>query len=468
MNEDYVEFIKNTLKDNIDFKQRTLKCSCGLINLFFIDNLCDSKFISEYVIDGFLRNYNIENDINYIKEEILIGNSIGDVKSKEDALLHILSGDVIIVFDFIEQVIFSEAKGFVRRGIGLPITETVIKGPREGFTEAFTDNISLIRRKIKNKNLKFESMNVVGAETNTVVVIAYIQGTASESLIDRIKSQIKNNNLKYILDINYIEEKLKNKKTFFDTVGFTEKPDIAASKLLEGRVVIIVDGTPMVITAPYFFVENFQMPDDYYVNKYYANSTRIIRMAAFIISILVPGIYVSFETYHVSLISTNFLFRLAISRAGVPIPIVVEALLMSFFFVLLREAGIRLPQPIGQAMSIVGALVLGDAAVGAGLASQSTLVVVAISSICSFLIPKIYGGIAFWAAVIIVLSGLLGLVGFNMGVYMFVSHLASLNSCGYPYLFPLLDKSNKNFKDVVIRRDLDEISDSISNNEGEK
>lgn len=210
------------------------------------------------------------------------------------------------------------------------------------------------------------------------------------------------------------------------------------------------------------------MPDDYYVNKYYANSTRIIRMAAFIIAVLAPGLYVSFETYHVSLISTNFLFRLAVSRAGVPIPIVAEVLLMSFFFVLLREAGIRLARPIGQAMSIVGALILGDAAVGAGLASQSTIVVVAISSICSFLVPKVYSGIAFWTTVIIVLSAMLGLAGFILGVYVFVSHLASLNSCGYPYVYPVLDSSNKNFKDVIIRRDLDEISNSIFNNEGEK
>jgi hypothetical protein len=467
MNEDYVEFINSTLKDNIDFKQRTLKCSSGTINLFFIDNLCDSKFISEYVIDGFLQNYYIEKDINYIKEEILIGNSIGDVKSKEDALLHILSGDVLIVFDFIQEKIFTEAKGYVRRGVSQPETESVLKGPREGFTEAFVDNISLIRRKIKNKNLKFESMTN-GTETNTVIVLAYIKGTAPKALIDEIKNEIKNNNLKYILDINYLEEKLKNKKTFFDTVGFTEKPDIAASKLLEGRVVIIVDGTPMVITAPYFFVENFQMPDDYYVNKYYANSTRIIRMAAFIISVIAPGLYVSFETYHFSLISTNFLFRLAVSRAGVPIPVVAEVLLMSFFFVLLREAGIRLAQPIGQAMSIVGALILGDAAVGAGLASQSTIVVVALSSICSFLAPKVYGGILFWTGILIVLSALLGLAGFIIGVYMFVSHLASLDSCGYPYLFPILDKSNINFKDVIIRRDLEEISKGIFNNEGEK
>ncbi|QAT39269.1 spore germination protein [Clostridium sp. JN-9] len=467
MNEDYVEFIKNTLKDNTDFKQRTLKCSCGLINLFFIDNLCDSKFISEYVIGGFLRNYYIEDDINYIEEKVLIGNSIGDVKSKEDALLHVLSGDVLIVFDFVQEKIFTEAKGYVRRSVSQPEVESVLKGPREGFTEAFVDNISLIRRKIKNKDLKFESMTY-GTDTNTVIVLAYIAGTAPKTLVDGVKNEIKNNNLKYILDINYLEEKLKNKKTFFDTVGYTEKPDIAASKLLEGRVVIIVDGTPMVITAPYFFVENFQMPDDYYVNKYYANSARIIRMAAFIISVIAPGLYVSFETYHVSLISTDFLFRLAVSRAGVPIPVVAEVLLMSFFFMLLREAGIRLAQPIGQAMSIVGALILGDAAVGAGLAAQSTIVVVALSSICSFLSPKVYGGIVFWNGTLIVLSALLGLAGFIIGGYLFVSHLASLDSCGYPYLFPILDKSNINFKDVIIRRDLDEISKGIFNNEGEK
>ncbi|WP_298836161.1 spore germination protein [Clostridium sp.] len=457
-----IEYIKEKLKNSYDVKYREIECNVGTIYGIFIDDLCDSKFISEYIFKPLIQ-YKIDTvNLEYIKKEILPANSIGDVKDDDDAIYHVLSGDLVLVFSFTNKSFYCEAKGYVRRSVGIPVTESVIKGPREGFTEAFVDNVSLIRRKIKDPSLKFETV-ILGSKSNTVIVICYIEGVAPNKLVDYIRKKVTNIKLEFILDTNYIEEALKNKNTPFDTIGTTEKPDVAASKLLEGKVGIIVDGTPFVITAPYFFIDNFQTPDDYYSNKYFANTLRIIRLVSFFLAYLLSGLYLAISTFHFALLPTVITLRLASSRAGVPMPTVIELLLMTFFFQLLREAGIRLPQSIGQAMSIVGALILGDAAVGAGIASQSTIVIVALSSISSFLVPKIYSAIAIWNVIIILFSSVLGLPGFYIGFIIFIAHMAGLESCGYPYLFPLGTLETFKFKDLFYRKDLNTISNSIFN-----
>ncbi|MDD3224203.1 MAG: spore germination protein [Clostridium sp.] len=462
MNEDYITFIKEKFSGNVDVKYRDIKCNKGNIHIVFIDNMSDAKFISQYVIGPIIRNKDNIESAEDITKKILFANSIGDIKTSHEMLYHILSGDVVIIADFYKGFIFCEAKSWARRSVGIPITESVIKGPREGFTEAFVDNISLIRRKARNADLKFESF-FVGEKSDTTVVLCYIKGIASDRLVDMVKKKIKELNTDFILDTNYIEEKLSEKKTFFETIGYSEKPDVVTSKLFEGRVAVIVDGTPFVITAPYFFYENFQMPDDYYLNKYMSNMVRILRWITFIIAIMIPGLYIALTTNHFSLIPSIFVFRLSISRAGVPFPMVVEVLLMLFFFQILREAGIRLPQPVGQAMSIVGALILGQSAVSAGFASETTTIVVALSSISSFLTPKLYGGITFWSVLMIIFSAVAGLPGFFVCVFICLSHIAGLKSCGYKYLFPLGTVRKFNFKDIIVRDELDSISKDFTN-----
>jgi hypothetical protein len=456
----YIDYIRKRLKGNSDFKDRIIHCDNGHIHIFYIDNLCDSTFISEFIITPLMRSKNITPDENIIEHEILYGTNIGHISKKDDALFHILSGDVVISFDFMDSVIFCEAKGFSKRSISIPITETVIKGPREGFTEVLADNLSMIRRRIKSPYFEVET-KTIGRESNTTIAILYMKHSAPDELVHYVQERINNIRLDFLLDTNYLEEQLKCSGTFFDTIGYTEKPDIAASKLFEGKIAILVDGTPFAITAPYFFWENFQMADDYYLNKYFTNSTRILRIIAFLIAVFSPGIYLALNTYHFSLIPIEFVFRLASSRADVPIPTVIEVLVMSFFFQLLREAGIRLPQPIGQAMSIVGALILGQSAVGSGLAAQSTVVIIALSSIASFLAPKLSSVVFTWSILIIFFSSLLGLIGFFMGLYIMVAHIASLNSCGYPYFLPVSTTHKLSYKDTIVRDDLNNISKDI-------
>ena len=461
-----VEYVKKRFEGAFDVKYREIMTSLGLCTLVFIDDLCSTQFISEYIVTPLGKK-----DYKCWSVEDVIPNVLGInianyAKDVEDAILHVLSGDVVLLFNDHEKIIYCEVKGFVRRGVGIPVTESVVKGPREGFTELFVDNVSLIRRKIKNSDLKFEPI-YVGNRSQTVVCISYIKGIAPDYLIDHVKEIVNKLDLKFILDTNYIEDALRKKKSVFDTVGYTEKPDEVAAKMLEGRVAILVDGTPFVITVPYFFLENFQAPDDYYLNKYFVNFTRVIRWIAFFLATFMPGLYVAILTHHFALIPSLFVFRLAVSRAGVPLPTIVEVLLMMLAFQLIKEAGLRLPQPIGGAMSIVAGLILGDAVVGAGIASRITIIVVAISTLSYFLTPKLYGAMSIWSLIMTIVGSMFGLPGFFIVALVLIAKLADLDTGGYSYLFPLGSIETYKFKDIIFRGDLRHISQHVVEKGGE-
>ena len=461
---DKLKFIKDNFEGCFDVKYRDIKTILGDATLVFIDDLCNGTWLMEYTIlplrgFGKLKDSEISTPKDLL-DKVLDMNMTGIAKDVNDAITHVLSGDAILIYDKFEDIIYCEAKNFPRRGIGIPETEAVLKGPREGFNELIVDNVALIRRKLKNPNLKFEAI-VLGEESNTAVVITYIKGLAPEELVNSLKEKIKSLDLRFILDTNYIEANLKNEKSFFDTVGYTEKPDEVAAKIVEGRVGIMVDGTPFVVTVPYFFLENFQMPDDYYINRYYTNFNRILRWIAFFVATFLPGLYVAVITYHFSMIPTLFIFRLAVARAGVPLPTFLEVLVMMFAFQFIKEAGLRLPHPIGGAMSIVSALILGDAAVGAGIASRITIIVVALSTLSYFLIPKIYGAVSFWSIIITLAGATLGLPGFLAGSLIFITQICELDTVGYPFLFPIGSISEYRFKDVFFRGRLDRISKKV-------
>ena len=459
-----LEYIKSKFEGSFDVKYRKLSTILGNGTLVFIDDLASAQWMMEYMIlplrgFGELKGAKIDTPMDLI-DKVLDMNMTGIAKDNDDAIFHVLSGDVILVLDDFNEIVYCEAKNMVRRGVGIPETESVLKGPREGFNELIVDNVALIRRRLKNPDLKFEAV-FVGEKSQTAVAITYIKGIAPDNLVQYIKDKIKDMDFRFILDSNYIESNLKKENSFFDTIGYTEKPDEVCAKILEGRIAIIVDGTSFVITAPYFFMENFQMPDDYYVNKYFTNFNRILRWLAFFIATFLPGIYVAIITYHFSMIPTLFIFRLAVTRAGVPFPTFVEVIIMMLAFQFIKEAGIRLPKAIGGAMSIVSALILGDAAVGAGIASRITIIVVAISTLCYFLIPKLYGAVSFWSIVMVCAAALLGIPGLLAAAMLFLVQLCELKSVEYPFLFPIGSISEYKFKDILFRGDLNRISRKI-------
>ncbi|MBU5674923.1 spore germination protein [Alkaliphilus sp. MSJ-5] len=456
----WLDYIKENLYNNNSIIYRELKVDRGIINIVYDNDACDRQIISQFIISPIITTTKSFNNIETIKREIIETSSVIDVENKEKAIEHILSGEVILIFGFLNKVIACHAENFAKRQVEVPSAETVIKGPRVGFNESIDDNVSALKKIIKDPNLKFESI-VIGEKSKTKVAIAYIKGSIPPHLIEYVKQKLNNVTTDYLIYGNYIEEELKCKLTPFDTIGFTEKPDTAAVDLAEGKILILVDGTPFVISAPFFFIENFHTTDDYTTNKFMSNFGVILRWGSFILSTLVPGLYVALFTHHFNLIPYVFIFRVASSRAGVPFPMIIEVIVMIVFFQILREAGVRLPQPIGPTLSIVGALILGDAAVRSGLTSHVTVLIVAITSIAAFLVPKVSAGIFTWSIIILLFSTFLGLPGFYTGFVLFCSHLAGLTSCGYPYLYPLGTLGNFKYKDIFLTGELDKINQYI-------
>ena len=454
--DDFLNYLRQRLVNSFDVTFREIQTNKGVIYAVFDGISTDKNYISEFIIAPLMRCMSVDDDIDKIKKEVISANNIIDVTKKEDGILYLLSGCAILIFPYLNKILAVEAKGILNRKIDIPVTEAVVKGPRQGFVEDLATNAYQIRRIIKNSDLKFEKM-VLGSKSNTYITMVYINGIAPQKLVNQVRENLKNFDQDFVHSSNDIEERLKAKYTAFDTVGYTEKPDIAASKISEGRVAIIIDGTPFVITVPHFFVETFQAPDDYYMNIYFANTARWLRYFAFGAATLLPGFYVALVTYHFSLIPSVFTFRLAVSRAGIPFPTIVEVYMLFSFFMFIREGSLRLPQPLGSSMSIVGALILGDALVASALASNVTLIIVALSSITSFLVPRNYGALSIWAIIIILLSSLLGLPGFYIGFILLCSHITGLQSCGYPYAYPIGTRKEFKFRDTVFRGPLNKV-----------
>jgi len=460
MNKLWMDYIKLTLKDNDNIIYRELQVNEGIVNIIYDSSTCDRNIISEFIVLPIISSNKPFSNIEIVKRQVIAASSIDDINYKEQAVDHILSGDVTIIFGFLNKAIVCAASSYPKRAVEIPPSETVIKGPRAGFTESIVDNIASIRKKIKDPNLKFENFTL-GEKSKTPVSLAYIEGSTPQQLIDYVKKKLKNVTTDYLIYMNNIEDELKCKGTPFDTIGYTEKPDTIAIVLAEGKLVILVDGTPFVMYAPYFFIESFHTTDDYTTNKFMGNMGRVLRWGAFILSTLAPGFYIALFTHHFSLIPYIFVFRISASRAGVPFPMVIEVIIMIIFFQVLREAGVRLPQSIGPTLSIVGALILGEAAVQSGLTSHVTVLIVAFTSIASFLVPSVATGIFFWNILILIFSSLLGLPGFFIGFVLFCSHIAGLTSCGYPFLYPLGTLTNFKYTDVPLVGELDKMNQYI-------
>lgn len=453
--------IKSKLVNMYDVRYKEIQSNEELITLVYLNSLNSRQLMSEFIIAPLINYKNEIKDSDQVIKEVIQLGSASVIDKLDDALSLVLSGDVLIFFKTFNDVISCDVRGFSVRAIEVAPSESVIKGPREGFVESLETNISSMRRRLRTQDLKIEKF-FLGTQSKTPIAMFYLEGSSPNELVSFVRETIEGLIDKgFVFHSNILEEELKCKNTPFDTIGYTEKPDIAASKIAEGKVVVIFDGTPFAITAPYTFAENFMSPDDYTLNKYMANIGRTLRFLSFLLSTLLPGIYIALVTHHFRLMPSIFLFKMAATRAGIPVPTVVEILFMIFLFQIIREAAVRLPQPIGSTLSIVGALILGEAAVRSGIASQVTVLVVGITSICSYLIPKIYIAVFTWNIILVIFSASLGLPGFYIGFVIFVAHLANLDSCGYPFLFPMGTRETFKFKDITYRGDMTKITRNI-------
>lgn len=430
----------------------------------FVDGLGDKKLIDEYIVKPLMVNIHIidqhgklveNNDIfTGIKKYVLNAVEIEDLKIFDEVVNAVLSGDTVLLIDGYDTVLSISAKGGQTRAVEEPNTEAAVRGPRDGFTETLRVNTSLLRRKIKNPNLVFEPL-MLGKQTHTDISIAYIDGIANKKIVEEVKNRLNRIDTDSILESGYIEQFIEDHPLSpFSTIGNSERPDKVAAKLLEGRVAILCDGTPFVLTVPCLFTETFQASEDYYSRPYLSSLIRLLRILSFFITLTIPALYVALETFHQEMIPTVLLVTAAAAREGIPFPAFVETMIMIIIFELLRESGVRLPRQVGQAVSIVGALVIGEAAVRAGIISAPMVIIGALTGITSFIVPALLDSIVFFRFFLVFLSAAFGLYGIVVGLIIMLAHMCSLRSFGVPYLSPLAPTVWKDLKDSIIRAPL--------------
>ncbi|MDR1598924.1 MAG: spore germination protein [Oscillospiraceae bacterium] len=427
--------------------------------LAFIDGLVKQDFIMDNVLKP-LVVYSREIDmagidsLEQVNARVLLSIDTKLVAEAVNALDAILHGDALLLIDGMPGGIVVTARGWERRAISEPQTETVVFGPREGFTETLRVNTALLRRRVCTNDLRMEAISV-GARSHTTVVAAYIGGIADPVIVDEVKRRLATVDVDVIENSGQLIEYIESEPaSIFETVSYTEKPDVAASKLMEGRVAILVDGSPFALVVPMLFVECFQTSEDYSIRPFYATFLRLLRLLAFFISLTAPAIYVALVSRHQELLPSSLLFTMAATAEGLPFPSLVESALMLVIFEVLKEAGIRLPRPVGQAISIVGALVMGQAAIQAGLVGAPVVIIVAMTAVASFAVPMLANSISLMRWFLLALSGMFGGYGITLGLLVIFAHLASLKSFGVLYMNPIAPIRVVDLKDTFARAPL--------------
>lgn len=424
---------------------------CALV---YMDGMVDTVQLNESVIRPLLVMevpMQSASLAEYVEKQVLFARDVKRTDSLEKILGGILYGEALVLLDGSKEALTIDAKGWKTRGIKEPEDERVLQGPREGFEEAALLNLAQIRRRILTPDLCFEMMRV-GRRSNTLVFICYLDSLADKKTVEMVKRRIKKIDMDGILDSNYIAEQIRDRKySLFKTSGTTERPDIVAARLLEGRIAIVVDGTPVVVTVPYLFSENFQSDEDYYLNFLVSSAGRMLRYICFLLSVSIPAVFVALSVFHKELLPTSLAVAVAQLRAGVPFSPFGECLIMIFVFEILKETGVRMPQSLGHALSIVGGLVVGQAAVDARIVSTPMLIVIAVSGISGLMIPRLKGAVLYLRLILLFLSALFGLYGYILGITFTVIHIISLKSFGVDYTVSLRKGNLQSLKDTVWR-----------------
>ena len=386
-----------------------------------------------------------------IMKNILYANEVAVTENVADMLRGAMYGDTLLLIDGCSRALVINSKGWKTRGISEPEDERVLEGPREGFEEAAMMNMALIRRKLQTPDLCAEFYHV-GRRTDTKIFICYLDSLVSRKALAELKKRLKSIDIDGIFDTNYISELAADRKySLFRSTGSTERPDIVAARLLEGRIAVVCDGSPMVLTLPYLFAENFQADEDYYQNFLTASIGRILRYICFFLSISVPAIYIALTVFHRRLLPTPFLLSISEARAGVPFSSVVECILLIIIFEILKEAGVRTQQSLGHALSIVGGLVVGQAAVEAKIVSAPMLIVVALSGIAGLMIPRLRAAVFYLRLGFVISASTLGLFGYMTSLMFITVRIMSQRSYGVDATPSLFSPSAQSMKDTVIR-----------------
>ncbi|MED4211969.1 spore germination protein [Priestia megaterium] len=434
--------------------QKTLKAA-----VIHLDGLADENIINENIMTPLIQWLKESNQVVTVKEieeqipQILTVSQLTIKENWHEFVSAVLTGDTVILMNGSSKIFIGNTKKLQSRAVTEPTSQTVVRGPKDSFTENLRTNTSLIRARIQDSNLRLDSMKI-GSVTQTDIGIMYIQGNADERIVEEIKERLKEIKVDGVLESNYIEEFIRDDRTtIFPLLLNTERPDAVVGNLLEGRIAIIVQGTPFVLIAPAIFSQFFQSPEDYYQNYYISSFLRILRFGSFFLSMYASAIYLALMTHHQGLIPNTLMVSLMAQRERVPFPAIVEMVVMELAFEMLREAGIRMPRAIGPAVSIVGALILGQAAVEAGFVSAAIVIIVAISAISNFTLPStsIVNAARGFRFILIIISAFIGLYGILLMTLCIWLHISSLRSFGVPYFSPFAPFDFKEQKDTLVR-----------------
>lgn len=430
--------------------------------LIFIDGFVDTQSVDSAVLQPLI-NYNMtpskDGKTFFVKMSKLIQDDViyaSNIKISNNIYTtadDVVSGNCALLIDGEEQSIIIDLKKFDKRAVEEPQIESVIRGPREGFTENLSTNIILIRRRLRTPRLKIET-STLGRISKTSIAVLYIDNVVKESLLKEVKSRLKEIDVDILNGTANIEELIEdNNSSIFAQFGVTERPDRFSAGLCEGHVGILVDNTPMSLIAPVTFVDFMKSTEDYYDRYILSSLLTIMRYIFLMISIYLPAFYIALVSFHQGMIPRPLLLTIASSREGVPFPSFVELFLMQMFFEGLQEASTRLPRVAGQTVSIIGGLAIGQAAIQAGIVSAATVVVVTVTGIATFVIPKqgLVSSVRILRFPMLILSGTLGLYGIFIGLIFTLTHMAKLRSFGVPYLVPLAPLKLRDIKDAFVR-----------------
>lgn len=440
-----------------EFKVRNTNHKCAIV---YIDGLVNTDLVFNNILD----NIQTENErkslpddtdklLSEIHQQIITVCDIEEADTLDDISNALLYGDTIFYLDGIDRILIMDTKGWEGRSIEEPISESVIRGPREGFVENIRTNMVLIRRYIRDPNLRFKT-HYIGRRSKKSLVVVYLDGITHPDLLKEVNRRLESIDMDDAPESGYIEQWIEDSfLSPFPQMLNTERPDTAAAAVIQGKIAIILDGTPFVLTLPTTIGNALKSPEDYYERWTIATPIRMLRYLAAFIAMFVPALYIALVSYHPGMIPSELAFTIAATRDGVPFPPLVEAILMGVTMELLREAGARLPKTIGSTIGIVGGLVIGEAAIQAGVVSPAMVVIVALTAIASFSLPAYSVAISFRLVrfVFMFAAAVLGLYGIILIYIMINIHLVNLKSVGVPYSSPFAPTFLKDFKDLVLR-----------------
>lgn len=426
----------------------------------YIDGYIDTLLFEDNILKPLKNAARTESvTLDFLNGITMMTTPIEEIESAEEAVSLIASGEIVLVAESAPCMYKYSEKKYTSRAITEPPVSTVLRGPREGFVEDLKTNMFLIRRRLATPKLTFELLQA-GKYTRTKIAVCFVDGIADKKVVKRIKDRINSINIDGIIESSYIARYLEeNKLSLFSQVGSSEKPDIIAAKILEGRVAVIVDGSPSVLTLPFLLYENFQMSEDYYIKSYRASTLRFVRLFAFCFSLLLPALYVALQEHQYQLFPLKFLLSSLGSIYAIPLSATLEMLLIMAIFEILNETSVRMPRYVSMALSVVGAIVLGEAAVSAGLFSISAVIIVAVSTVGIYCVPDEINSSNILRFVFVGIAGVLGLAGVVFSVIGLIAYICSINSYGTAFASPYAPAIIHDWQDGVLKAQLQEMQE---------